>query len=79
MTSVNRCRVLLQLAEDKRLDGRDPTDLIEEFGAQSVSTRSLFMLLDDRLKRKLDYFRNLYRRMLDKREKPYSKSNIFFE
>ncbi len=46
-------------------------DPIEDFGS-TKEEKGLFGLLDERLRQKLDFFRALYRRMLEKREKPYS-------
>lgn len=71
LSAFNRCQMLRQLAEEKK----DPysIDAAEDFTAPSNEVKSRFQLLDERLKRKLEYFRDLYNKMLSKREKPYSK------
>ncbi|VDM02703.1 unnamed protein product [Schistocephalus solidus] len=70
LTTVNRCKVLLQMAQEQHRG--NVYDNTEEFGA-STTELSLFSLLNERLKRKLEYFRSLYQRMLDRREKPYTR------
>ncbi|KAL7061442.1 hypothetical protein AAHC03_01405 [Spirometra sp. Aus1] len=70
LTTVNRCKVLLQMAQEQHRGSA--YDITEEFGV-STTEKSLFTLLNERLKRKLEYFRSLYQRMLDRREKPYTR------
>ncbi|BHF58941.1 PHD finger protein 14 [Sparganum proliferum] len=70
LTTVNRCKVLLQMAQEQHRGSA--YDITEEFGV-STAEKGLFSLLNERLKRKLEYFRSLYQRMLDRREKPYTR------
>lgn len=45
----------------------------------SKEVKSRFDLLDERLKRKLEYFRDLYFKSLKNREKPYSEPKFFHQ
>ncbi|VDD78130.1 unnamed protein product [Mesocestoides corti] len=71
LTAVNRCRLLRQATEMEK-KACASVDAMEDFGATG-EVKSTFVLLDERLKRKLETFRTLYQIMLDKREVPYTR------
>ncbi|KAM3181338.1 hypothetical protein ACTXT7_014563 [Hymenolepis weldensis] len=64
------------MLEEKQKKDPYAIDLVEDFTAvpssSSNGVKSRFDLLDGRLKRKLEYFRDLYNKSLGNREKPYS-------
>lgn len=70
---MNRCRVLRQTPKPEKKDVFS-IDALEEFGGSAPDAGSKFSLLEDRLQRKLEYFRSHYNIMLCKRDTPYSRS-----
>ncbi|VDM34023.1 unnamed protein product [Hydatigera taeniaeformis] len=74
ISTYNRCHLLRQLSEKKKKDAYS-IDALEDFAATNNEKKSIFSLLDDRLKEKLEHFRRLYEIMLCKREAPYTRPN----
>nr|CDS25904.1 PHD finger protein 14 [Hymenolepis microstoma] len=78
LSAFNRCQMMRQMMiEEKQKNDPYAIDLVEDFTAvpssSSNEVKSRFNLLDGRLKRKLEYFRDLYNRSLRNREKPYTR------
>ncbi|VDL34709.1 unnamed protein product [Hymenolepis diminuta] len=78
LSAFNRCQMMRQMMlEEKQKKDPYAIDLVEDFTAvpssSSNEVKSRFDLLDGRLKRKLEYFRDLYNKSLRNREKPYTR------